>query len=105
MMGLGEEFPRGEVPFISHHIREYMTAHDLHGDVNLDHLVRAVSAVFCTVKKLHLSSSSTFDALAQDSKSSLSSSWGRRDSCPAPAKEILFRILLDRRLLSFSSCS
>lgn len=45
-MSLGEEYHGGEMPFLSHHIRQYMIVHDLYGDVDLDHLVREMSAEF-----------------------------------------------------------
>lgn len=45
MMGLGEEYDKGEVP-LSLQIRESMIAQDSYGDVNLDHLLREVSARF-----------------------------------------------------------
>lgn len=102
--GLGGRPPRRWSAFLSHRIREYMTAQDLRGNVNLDRLVGAVSAVLLhrevtVVHFLHLI------LWKQDSKSSPSASWGRRNSCPARAKEILSRLLLNGRLVSSSSCS
>ena len=51
-MDVGEEYPRREVPFSLHNIKESMMLICIAGEVNLDHLVKIVSARFPLLLKL-----------------------------------------------------